>query len=294
MNSMETFFYGPSPVQFICDDDGEIWVVAKGVCDVLGTATRDIPQILDSDEHKVVPLSQVTADVENINLPGGGNRPTTIISEAGFYSLVLRSRKPEAKPFRRWVTHDVIPTIHRAGTYTLSKPSRKEMAQWVIDAEERAEVAEQALVESEDYAKKLEPYAGRWMAMMEVDGAYSAKIASAILSNDANIDLGQNILFKFMGKQRWVHRGRNVLGSEIWIPYRSEIAIGRLKPIPYEQPVIHPRTGKLVALEPKVGITWKGIDTLHILLGGTKGVKPSRLAGAPEGELQALPPVEEA
>ena len=47
----------------------------------------------------------------------GGNQEMTIVSEAGLYSLILRSRKPEAKAFKRWVTHEVLPSIRKTGAY---------------------------------------------------------------------------------------------------------------------------------------------------------------------------------
>lgn len=284
MSRIEAFVYADYEIRAIVGDDGEPWLVARDICEVLDIRTNDALGSLDEDEKgydTVVTL--------------GGPQQMAIVNEPGFYSLVLRSRKPEAKPFRRWVTHEVIPAIRRTGTYhhQPTPPSRKELAQWVVEAEERAELAEKALEESETYAKKLEPFAGRWMAMMEVEGVYEVKIAAAILSNDPNINIGQNNLFKFMARHNWIHRGRNALGSEIWIPYRTKILAGYLQAIPYNQPVVHPKTGNLVSLEPKVGIRWKGIDALHPLLGGT-GPKPSRLAAAPDGGLRALPPAEEA
>lgn len=58
----------------------------------------------------------------NIINPEVGGRGTLLISEAGLYSLILRSRKPEAKAFKRWVTHDILPSIRRSGGYVMAKP----------------------------------------------------------------------------------------------------------------------------------------------------------------------------
>lgn len=88
--------------------DGEPWFVAKDVCDVLGIATnhlREDGRGLDEDEVMNLPNWEV-----------GGKTPL-IISEPGLYALILKSRKPQAKAFRRWVTHDVIPSIRRHGMY---------------------------------------------------------------------------------------------------------------------------------------------------------------------------------
>lgn len=109
--------------------DGEPWFVAKDVCDALGIRTDTIRAILDEDE--VSTFSQMGSNpntigvapdqriVENSDMgpSQGGGRSPLIISEPGLYKLVMRSRKPEAKAFQRWVTHDVLPAIRRHGAY---------------------------------------------------------------------------------------------------------------------------------------------------------------------------------
>ena len=88
---------------------GEPWFVAKDVCDALDIRTDTVRGILDADE--------VTATNPNsIGVHSGGRAPL-IVSEPGLYSLILRSRKPEARQFKRWVTHDVLPAIRRHGLY---------------------------------------------------------------------------------------------------------------------------------------------------------------------------------
>ena len=85
--------------------NSEPWFVAKDVCDALGIDTSHVTRALDDDEVSNLP-----------NWQNGGKAPL-IITEGGLYSLVLRSRKPEAKRFKRWVTHDVLPTIRAHGMY---------------------------------------------------------------------------------------------------------------------------------------------------------------------------------
>jgi len=80
--------------------------VAKDVCDCLGLSNPTIAlKILDNDERAKLNLGQV----------GLGN--VNIINESGLYSLVLQSRKPQAKEFKRWVTHQVLPQIWKTGGY---------------------------------------------------------------------------------------------------------------------------------------------------------------------------------
>lgn len=88
--------------------DGEPWFVASDVAKILGFATaKDAARMLDADEkggHKVPTV-------------GRGAQTLTIVSLPGLFSLLVRSRVPQAKPFRRWVTHVVLPAIHKTGRY---------------------------------------------------------------------------------------------------------------------------------------------------------------------------------
>ena len=88
--------------------EGEPWFVAIDVCKALEIAnSRMAVDRLDDDEKNTVSLTDGT--------PGNPNK--TIVSESGLYSLALGSRKPQAKPFKRWVTHEVIPSIRKHGAY---------------------------------------------------------------------------------------------------------------------------------------------------------------------------------
>ena len=90
--------------------NGEPWFVAADVCKALDiTQNRNAVARLDDDE-KGVRLTDTL----------GGKQKLTVVNEAGLYSLVLGSRKPEAKAFKRWITHEVLPTIRRTGGYVNS------------------------------------------------------------------------------------------------------------------------------------------------------------------------------
>lgn len=89
--------------------DGEPWFVLRDVCDILG-----LP-----DAHKVA--SRLDDDEKGRNqipTPGGKQR-MTVINESGLYSVILRSDKPQAKPFRKWVTSEVLPAIRKTGQYAV-------------------------------------------------------------------------------------------------------------------------------------------------------------------------------
>ncbi len=92
--------------------DDEPWFVASDVCKALdlGTTARALER-LDPDEKADVSLTHTSSNGVT------QRRNTSVVSESGLYSLVIRSRKPEAKTFRRWITHEVIPSIRKHGAY---------------------------------------------------------------------------------------------------------------------------------------------------------------------------------
>jgi anti-repressor protein len=105
MNELTKIFdYQGSQVRTVLKD-GEPWFVSKDVCDIL---ELDLTQIrrLDEDEK----------DLYSIQTPGG-KQAVSVVNESGLYNLVLGSRKPEAKAFKRWITHEVIPQIRKTGSY---------------------------------------------------------------------------------------------------------------------------------------------------------------------------------
>ncbi len=99
------------PVRMVVND-GEPWWIAKDVCDVLGikNAADALAKTLDDDEKGVDTIYTL-----------GGSQQVAVVNEAGLYSLVLRSRKPEAKTFKRWITHEVLPSLRRTGQYTANQ-----------------------------------------------------------------------------------------------------------------------------------------------------------------------------
>ncbi|EEH66410.1 phage antirepressor protein [Actinomyces urogenitalis DSM 15434] len=107
MSEVIPFDYEGTNFRALQDSAGEPWFVANDVCEALGLSNpRSSLALLDEDEK----------GVHSMDTPGG-TQNLAIVSEAGLYSLILRSRKPEAKAFKRWVTHEVLPAIRRHGVY---------------------------------------------------------------------------------------------------------------------------------------------------------------------------------
>ena len=104
------------------------WFIAADVCSVLGIKNhRDSVRHLDDDEKGVV---------SNDTL--GGNQRSIIVNESGLYALVLRSRKPSARKFTKWVTSEVLPAIRKTGSYHLKKlpaPESRELPPLAHDHE---------------------------------------------------------------------------------------------------------------------------------------------------------------
>ena len=106
-SSIQVFNYNAHEVRTV-EKDGEVWFVARDVCDVLELSNPTVAiEALDDDERAKFFL--------------GRQGEANIISEAGLYSLVLRSNKPEAKQFSRWVRHELLPQVLRTGTYNMNR-----------------------------------------------------------------------------------------------------------------------------------------------------------------------------
>lgn len=106
MNNLQVFNYNGNEVRTI-QKDGEPWWVLKDVCEVLGL----------SSPHKVFDRLDEDEKGRNQIPTPGGEQEMTVVNESGLYNVILRSDKPEAKPFRKWVTSEVLPSIRKHGAY---------------------------------------------------------------------------------------------------------------------------------------------------------------------------------
>ncbi|WP_406284659.1 BRO family protein [Embleya sp. NBC_00896] len=121
-NVVEIFTYAGENEVRVVMTDGNPWFCATDVCTVLAhTNSRMAVTKLDPDEKTTIRVERTAGQGGSVNNSYGtlgGNPNMIFISESGLYSLIMRSNKPHAKAFRRWVTHDVLPTIRRTGRYT--------------------------------------------------------------------------------------------------------------------------------------------------------------------------------
>lgn len=198
----------------IVDINGDPWWLLKDVCDILSIAnSRDAADRLDDDEKNTVVLNDGT--------PGNPNR--TIVNEAGLYNLILRSDKPEAKAFRRWVTHEVLPQIRKTGAYgnavhdALTDPDKLrgllyDYAGRVLTLE--AKVAEQA---------------PKVQAMLRLEGAEGSM---CVTDAAKALNLRPKALFSYLQAQKWIYKRP---GTTAWIGYQDKIQAGLVEVTEYLQ-----------------------------------------------------------
>lgn len=219
--------------------DGEPWFVAKDILDMLGL-DRTALRKLDEDEK----------GVDTIHTPGGDQRVSTV-SEPGFYSLVLKSRKPEARAIQRWVTHEVLPAIRRHGAYATAETAERLIADpdFAIRTFEalRDERERRRALEAEN--AELRPKALFADAVAASDGTcLVGELAKMIYQNGVRV--GQNRLFGWMRRDGYLGKS----GSHRNVPTQRAMEMGlfRIK----ETAVTHSDGHVTISRTPKV--TGKG------------------------------------
>ena len=183
--------------------NGKPYFVGKDVADILGyqNGSRDINRHVDEDDREKVMI-----------FDGNQDKVSIIINESGLYSLILSSKLPTAKKFKRWVTSDVLPAIRKTGSYSIqSKPDSYTIEDPATRARRWAEEYEEkkALEAKIEEQKPLVEYAEHIQASKDViDMKSMAKLASK-----NGIKIGRNKLFSFLRK-------REILDKDN-IPYAS-------------------------------------------------------------------------
>lgn len=156
MNELVIFDYNNKEMRTV-QLNGEPWFVLKDVCQVLDLGSpHKVAERLDEDEWNQIPVTDSL----------GRQQSTTIINESGLYAVILRSDKPEAKPFRKWVTSEVLPSIRKTGRYEARPVS--EVDRLLADAQERTA----RVSEGKFWTGLAEKYTGTWSQVLD---AYATK-----------------------------------------------------------------------------------------------------------------------
>ena len=243
-NEIQRFDFKGASLRTLTDKAGEPWFVAKDVCDILelGNTTNAL-RALDEDEK---------TNFTNCNVAQNGGRAPLIISEPGLYKLVMRSRKPEAKEFQRWVTHEVLPSIRRTGGYIPTTDADDDMtilAKAVMIGQRTMEAQKRKIAEQQTRIVELEPKARFADAVAASDGTcLVGELAKMLRQN--GMDIGQNRLFRLLQADGYLGKS----GSNRNVPTQRAMELGlfRIK----ETTVTHADGHTTVSRTPKV--TGKG------------------------------------
>lgn len=168
--------------------DGEPWFVGKDVADILGyqNGSRDINRHVDEEDRQ--------------NYQNGtfeSPRGMTIINESGLYSLVLSSKLPTAKKFKRWVTSEVLPAIRKTGSYQVPQSPAEQMAQGILAAQKLLAERDATIAKQNEQIAVLTPKG------IFADAVTASKTSILVgglakLIKQQGIDIGQKRLFAWM------------------------------------------------------------------------------------------------
>lgn len=242
-NEIQRFDFKGALLRTLTDEAGEPWFVAKDVCDILELNNiTEALRPLDDDEK---------TNFRNSEVAQSGGRAPLIISEPGLYKLIMRSRKPEAKEFQRWVTHEVLPQIRKTGGYIPTSDADDDMtilAKAVMIGQRTMEAQRRKIAEQQTRIVELEPKA-RFADAVASDGTcLVGELAKMLRQN--GMDIGQNRLFRLLQADGYLGKS----GSNRNVPTQRAMDLGlfRIK----ETTVTHADGHTTVSRTPKV--TGKG------------------------------------
>lgn len=265
MTEITPFAFDQQDVRAFADDEGNPHFIAVDLCAALDIGnSRQALARLDADEKGVITTDTL-----------GGPQEMATVTESGMYALVLTSRKPEAKAFKRWITHEVIPAIRKTGSYGVRQLEGPElMARAVLEAAETIKALEAKAAEQSGRLALVEPKAAafdRWLSANIDYGVGDAAKALCV----AGAMTGRNRLFTFMAGRNWIFSQ----GGQ-WHPAQAQVENGRLRGQLGKQ--LNTRTGEEFQTV-TIRITPKGIAALAKAYGVDGGV----VADALDGEVAA-------
>ena len=215
-NQLRVFSYERNEVRTVRHGDETLWVL-KDVCDVLGLSdTNKVAERLDGDE-----LTRIKF------VSGGQTREMYAVTESGLYSVILRSDKPDAKKFKRWVTHEVLPSIRRHGAYVTPGKLEEMMNDpdaWikVLTALKDERAAKEHL---QLEAAKNEPKVIFADAVSVSDGTILIGELAKILKGNG-IEIGQNRLFEKLRQDGYLIKRQ---GTDYNAPTQRAMELGLFK-----------------------------------------------------------------
>lgn len=245
-NEIQRFDFRGASLRTLTDEAGEPWFVLKDCMSILdlGNPTETV-KMFDKDEFST------TEVIDSI----GRRQQTYIISEPGLYRLVMKSRKPEAKEFQRWVTHEVLPQIRRTGGYIPTSAADDDMtilAKAVMIGQRTMEEQKQRIAAQQSRIDELQPKASAWDNFVDIPDALSVRDSAKLLS-DLGRPVGQTKLFEWLDRHDWIFRE-----NKHWSARQSRINAGHLMMVPSKSHGTH-KDGTPFAFPPTVKVTRKGL-----------------------------------
>lgn len=252
---IQTFNFNNAPVRTLTDENGEPWFVAKDVCNILGIDTNHLREALDDDEMNTLRITEGNTR---------GNPNKTIISEPGLYELVMKSRKPEAKEFQRWATHEVLPSIRKHGIYATETTIDQILADPDFGIRLLTDLKKERdrRIEAENQIKELAPKAKALDDFTNVPDALLVREAAKLLSN-AGTPIGEKELREWLSQHGWTYRHAGT-----WWAASEHVKAGHLAMVESRSHGQH-KDGSAFAFPPTIRITRKGLALLHKRLGET-------------------------
>lgn len=240
MSALDLFRFEAREVHVVVID-GEPWFVAGDVAAILGyREAYHLTRGLDDDEKG-----------PHIVRTPGGDQTVTVISESGLYSAIMRSRVDAAQKFRRWVTHDVLPAIRKAGSYNAPAAiSFEEMTAHVIAG------LQERIAEAQARAKELESPAAAWESLSKAEGDFTVSDAAKTLARDG-IATGPRKLYDWLDAEGWIfRRGRRWQAMQTAV--NAGLLVERVTSGYFDQV-----TGERKQADPQVRVTPKGLQRLR-------------------------------
>lgn len=198
MNEIQSFESDQfGTVRAVRGEDGEPMFVAKDVCAALGLGnSRQALARLDDDEKGVIS-----------NDTPGGEQQMQAVNEPGLYVLVLSSRKPEARAFKRWVTHEVLPALRREGAYEVPReePLDLVIARGMVAANKKIQLLEDRNDALRKQAEELRPKAAFFDRCMESDALINVRDAAKMLKS-FDRDMGEKRLRELLRERGYVEK----------------------------------------------------------------------------------------
>lgn len=217
---IQRFDFKGAALRTLTDKAVEPWFVLKDCMSILdlGNPTETV-KMFDDDEFST------TEVIDSI----GRRQQAYIISEPGLYRLVMRSRKPEAKEFQRWVTHEALPQIRKTGGYIPTTDADDDMtilAKAVMIGQRTMEEQKRRIAAQESHIRELEPKARFADAVAASDGTcLIGELAKMLRQNGLNI--GQNRLFEILRQDGYL--GKTASNRNVPTQKAMDLGLFRIK-----------------------------------------------------------------